>query len=253
MGRAEHLRVGLTQFQAVFLAKSAIPISTMTRIAISRRSLFLLLSLLCLQSLPAQGQAIPNWTSLFPHKKPPPGWIFKSGNINEYDFGLDTVVVHRGKASAYLRSSVTSPIPFGNLTQRFRADAFKGKRIRLAAFIKTEDVTIFAGLWMRVDGEEGQTLSFDNMHDRPIAGTTDWQEYEVVLDVPEESAVINIGMLLYTKGRAWLDTVSITEISHEISVTSMVVPDTPNPQRGARNAQVTQARSTNLDFEEKED
>lgn len=41
------------------------------------------------------------------------------------------------------------------------------------------------GLWFRVDGTTGKSLSFDNMQDRAVKGTTEWARYEIVLDVPE--------------------------------------------------------------------
>ncbi len=63
---------------------------------------------------------------------------------------------------------------------------------------------------MRVDGPSatnGNTryLSFDNMQDRPIKGTTDWTERSVVLDVPQGSSSINFGILLSGGGQVWVD------------------------------------------------
>ncbi len=57
---------------------------------------------------------------------------------------------------------------------------------------------------MRVDGNE-TTLSFDNMEDRPITGTTDWGKYEIVLDVPESTIKIFYGILLAGTGEAWVN------------------------------------------------
>ena len=36
----------------------------------------------------------------------------------------------------------------------------------------------WAGLWMRVDKGKDM-VAFDNMQDRPIKGTTDWQRYYI--------------------------------------------------------------------------
>lgn len=55
---------------------------------------------------------------------------------------------------------------------------------------------------MRLDPSAG----FDNMHDRGIKGTTDWQEYEVTLPmIPETTKQIALGGLLVGKGTMWLD------------------------------------------------
>ena len=51
-------------------------------------------------------------------------------------------------------------------------------------YVKSNEVEKYAGLWMRVDGQQNQVLSFDNMQNRPFRETTDWKKYEVVLDVP---------------------------------------------------------------------
>jgi hypothetical protein len=73
----------------------------------------------------------------------------------------------------------------------FKADAYRNKRMRFAAVVKSESVAVWTGLWIRIDGpEDGKALGFDNMLNRPIHGTTDWQKCEVVLDVPQESVYV---------------------------------------------------------------
>ena len=59
---------------------------------------------------------------------------------------------------------------------------------------------------MRVDDAQGETLQFDNMSylmDRSVAGSTDWAEYEVILDVAPEAANICLGFLLSGTGAVW--------------------------------------------------
>jgi hypothetical protein len=46
---------------------------------------------------------------------------------------------------------------FGTLMQDFRAKQYVGKRVRFSAFVKSENVEGWAGLWMRVDKGEGAT------------------------------------------------------------------------------------------------
>lgn len=43
-------------------------------------------------------------------------------------------------------------------------------------------------MWMRVDNKFDDVLQFDNMNNRPITGTTNWNRYEIILDVPLQSA-----------------------------------------------------------------
>ena len=83
--------------------------------------------------------------------------------------------------------------------QNVQADHYLGKRVRFSAFVKTERAQEWAGLWMRVD-KGTQTAAFDNMHDRPITASTNWQKYDVVLDVPEDATGISFGVLLSGSG-----------------------------------------------------
>ena len=41
---------------------------------------------------------------------------------------------------------------------------------------------------MRVDGKETEPLAMDNMQNRPIKNTNNWQSYSVVLDIKRRSA-----------------------------------------------------------------
>ncbi len=78
--------------------------------------------------------------------------------------------------------------------QSISAENYLDKRLRLSGFIKSKDVNGWSGMWMRIDGDNGKQLGFDNMQTRPIKGTTDWKQYEIVLDVPANSKTINYGV-----------------------------------------------------------
>lgn len=84
---------------------------------------------------------------------------------------------------------------------------FDGKKIKLTGYIKTENVTEHAGLWMRIDPSVG----FDNMNDRPITGTTTWTKYEVELKLnPSQAKKIVVGGLLSGSGKMWIDNLEVT-------------------------------------------
>ena len=84
--------------------------------------------------------------------------------------------------------------------------------------MKAEEVADWAGLWMRVD--KGSTaVSFDNMKDRPIKGTTAWQNYEVILDVPQNATAIAFGILLNKSGSVWLNSVKFESVSTDVPAT----------------------------------
>jgi len=136
--------------------------------------------------------------------KVPNGWFVAGSRAKEYVATVDNQKPHGGKGSAHFKSSVSKTTGFGTLMQTFQAGEFRGKRVRLTGYARSRDVDS-AGLWMRVDGPAGKTLSFDNMHDRPIKGSSDWAKYEIVLNVPTQAEQIAYGVLLTGRGDVWLD------------------------------------------------
>lgn len=106
--------------------------------------------------------------------------------------------------------------------QQIRAERYLGKRIRLSAYIKSEGVDEWAGLWMRIDGYDGVMPSFDNMKNRPITGKTDWSRYEIVLDVPQTAAMVAFGLLLVGKGQVWLDDAVLEVVGNDCATTDLV-------------------------------
>ena len=74
---------------------------------------------------------------------------------------LDRTGAHAGNACAYLKSVVAETDGFGTLMQMFKADEYRGKRVRMSGYVKAKDASDWAGLWMRVDGaKKGRDVSF---------------------------------------------------------------------------------------------
>src|SRR2546429_3129524 len=105
--------------------------------------------------------------------------------------------------------------------QMFQANDYLNKRMRFSGYVNSEGSESWAGLWMRIDGPQSRTLGFDNMQNRPIKGTTDWQKYDVILDVPDESINIAFGILLEGKGQAWLNDVRFEEVGVDVPTTNL--------------------------------
>ncbi|MCY8544591.1 helix-turn-helix transcriptional regulator [Bacillus vallismortis] len=153
------------------------------------------------------------------------GWLLNGSHPFQYEMGVDRENVHQGKASGYLKSTmVQGNGEFATMMQQFKADRYLGKRLRLSSFIKTKGVQHFASLWMRVDSAADDVLQFDNMSNRPITGTTNWNHYTIVLDVPENSAVISFGVLLSGPGQMWMDHVVFEEVDESVPSTNLEMP-----------------------------
>lgn len=120
--------------------------------------------------------------------------------------------------------------------QQFTAEQYLGKRVRLSGLVKSQNVTEWAGLWVRVDSGRG-VVAFDNMQNRPIKGTTEWRYYEVVLDVPKDATGIALGILLTGPGEVWLNGANFNVVGPEVAVT-------------ASSSAKTSDKPVNLDFDE---
>lgn len=163
-----------------------------------------------------------------------PGWVRTGHDPNGiYKINADTANVHGGKSSLSMRcetcSTAKSPkdatewdVAFAAVGQWIKADAYRNKRIRFSAYMKTKDVSgDGATLWMRVDGNDGMPVAFDNMSepDRSVHGTNDWKKYELVLDVPANASEIVLGALLSGRGQIWLDDASFDVVGKDTPAT----------------------------------
>jgi erythromycin esterase-like protein len=98
----------------------------------------------------------------------------------------------------------------GVATGTLPAALARGKRVRYTAWVRTDAVDGFAGLWMRADGPDGEVLAFGNMAETGPRGTTPWTQHTLELDIPAETQNINFGMLMQgTGGSAWFDDLSV--------------------------------------------
>lgn len=152
----------------------------------------------------------------------PEGWYLAGSKPKSYEANVDPSASYGGQKSVAYKAIAPVPEGFGTLMQHFAADNYVGKRVRLSAFVKTQNVERWAGLWMRVDGFVGgqrRTLSFDNMEPRALKGTLQWAQYEVVLDVPQGAAEIYFGILVEGPGTVWMNSVKIEVVGNNIPLT----------------------------------
>ncbi|GAB3071260.1 helix-turn-helix transcriptional regulator [Salinicoccus sesuvii] len=150
------------------------------------------------------------------------GWVLSGSHPNSFEMGLDYNTYHQGHASGYLKSmSIEGGSEFATMMQTFKADNYKSERLKLSCYIKTEEVLERCALWMRVDDGFGDVLQFDNMNDRPIHATTDWNHYSIVLDVPDSSVSISFGILLIGQGKVWVDDFEFVTVDDKTPTTNM--------------------------------
>ena len=131
----------------------------------------------------------------------PDGWFMAGGNPLQYAAGLlPPAQGYDGKRAIRLRfRAEAAPAGFGTVMQSFDATRYRGRRVRFSAMVRGQEITHWAGAWLRVDAADG-TRALDNMDDRPLRGSADWSEAACVLDVDEEAASAHFGLLLAGAG-----------------------------------------------------
>ena len=134
------------------------------------------------------------------------------------------------------------------LMQMFKADDYRGKRLRMSAWMKSEDADA-AAPWFRIDGAKGM-LGFDNMGNRVVKGTSDWKKYESTLDVPSAATNIAFGGLVSGKGQAWLDDFVFEVVGPDVPTTNSLAPEQIEAEQAPRQPHEFPRQPVNLNFEE---
>lgn len=150
----------------------------------------------------------------------PDGWFQAGSNDTDYEMGVDENKGYRGKKSAYIESIKPNPKGFSTLMQNASAAEYLGKRIQMTVFISTKNVSEWTGAWLRVDAN-GKMLSLDNMSGRGIKGTTDWEQYSIVLDVPKNATNMAFGILLNGPGKVWFDGFNFEIVDNNVPLTNL--------------------------------
>jgi hypothetical protein len=148
------------------------------------------------------------------------GWFPAGSQASDYSIGLDSSTPWCSTASGGVQSSTAPASVFGTFMQNVAADEFRGTRVRYSAWVKVQDVSAGAGLWMRVDDANLYALALDNMQDRPITGSADFAPYDVVLDVPPQASQLAFGLLLGGSGQAWVAGSRLEAVGNDVPTTN---------------------------------
>jgi hypothetical protein len=148
------------------------------------------------------------------------GWFLAGSQPRSYRAVVDLTTAQTGRASAKLavREQLHAH-DFGTLMQRIRADRYRGKRVRLSAYVRTEGVD-HARIWMRVDGPD-RPLAFDNRENMKLTGDNGWTMQQIVLDVPHEAVSISYGFMIGSRGQAWADDFFLQDVETTAATTGI--------------------------------
>lgn len=146
-----------------------------------------------------------------------------------YGVGLgDERSIYRSERIDTQRDPSTTP---GRLSHFLEAAPYRGQRLRLRAWVRTE----LAGggraeLWLQAFSEGFVMDNLGDLPGRPIAAG-EWQFYELETEVGDDAAAIGFGLTLHPQGRVWIDEVALAVVDGETE--TPIALDNPDLEAGA--------------------
>jgi hypothetical protein len=139
-----------------------------------------------------------------------------------YEGGFDSAHSHSGHRSAFLRSMVDQPRKQAVVMQSVAADRYRGRRVRLSAWVLTDGRT---QPWFGLNVTNGgASVGRVDLQVKPGGG---WQRQEVVLDVAASAQSLHFGLLLAGPGQAWIDDVRLEVVGDAVAPTGPTLPLEP--------------------------
>ena len=155
--------------------------------------------------------------------KVPPGWFVPSlPKDADYLAELRRSGCRSRTGCALVMVPQNVPRPLGDLRQSFSAAAYRGKTVRLRAWLKLETFFVTsigirlpdpedrAFMWLNVERANRKNGFADDMNDRPVR-SPEWSLCEITGEIGEDARFINFGVMSIG-GRVWVDDVSFEVI-----------------------------------------
>lgn len=168
----------------------------------------------------------------------PGGWRLKANpSVEHYRIGLDHQVFHGGKSAGLLESQAAQfqQNHYASMVQSLDVRSHLGKRMRLSAFLKTQDVQESAYLEVNIPYLYADDAA--NFRQKPgLQGSTDWKSYSVEFIVNDTMATAEIEFSVYLigPGRVWIDDVSLEFVGYLGNVRTTPPANSQDPQPAPR-------------------
>ncbi len=143
----------------------------------------------------------------------PQNWSI--GIVAGYTVNLDGHTAYAGKSSLKINGkdtlSLKTVITFA---QKIDYEVAGVKRIKLTAYIKTNNAKGTAAIFCRVFDGNDKRIAFQNseMQKISITGTTDWKKYTLLVTLPPGTKQIAPGGYVSGGGEVWFDDLEIADV-----------------------------------------
>jgi hypothetical protein len=101
--------------------------------------------------------------------------------------------------------------------QSFSAAAYRGKTVRLRAWVRVEagSPEDRAQMWLHVDRPGGRLAYVDNIDDHRPVQPDNWTAGEIVVEIDRDSQFLDFGVTAFGRGRVWVDDVTFDIVPEE--------------------------------------
>jgi hypothetical protein len=156
--------------------------------------------------------------STFAYAEPLPKPWYQS-NLEQYEGGAMWKDDSKKDRFGYLKSKAGA-VTGGDILQNISPlEEWLGRRVRLTALIKTKMLQGSASIFMSIDHGDGYK-TFDHAPKGSRREDADWQQFSIVLDVPQgRAAQILFGVRLLGKGEVYFDDFKFEVVSYDVEVT----------------------------------
>jgi RNA polymerase sigma-70 factor (ECF subfamily) len=150
----------------------------------------------------------------------------KDMNLTDYTYDLDAAVKRRpdGTPAASIVKTAAAPVsPAPGMRGHIARveEKWRGKRVEIGAYLRTQGITESADLSVLVWGAQN-SLKAASMSGGPLqlVGAHDWRRVAAVLDVPSDAQRIEFAVGLWGEGRVWIDSPTIRCVDETVRLTS---------------------------------
>jgi hypothetical protein len=156
------------------------------------------------------------------------GWLGWSDPGLTFEVGIDSSTRRVDKNSGCIKKLAAGTASDNALLfQKFDGKVYRGKRVRLTAFLKTVGVSGQCGMVLLVMDAHQSDLFSQNTFDIDSDAEHDWLKREIVLDVPIHAGVLMVSLELTGEGSAWINDVAFEVVGMDVPLTKSSWKATP--------------------------
>ena len=149
-----------------------------------------------------------------------PGWTVSGSAHGAYAIQLDSNNQREGHATLHLAPIADTHAGYASWLRSVDATPFRGKRVRISAFLKSRGQLRRSDAFGRVQGAssppDGNGLSGAVL---PVTPNVDGKRTELIFDVPENGVSLQYGFGVAGSGSMWIDAAKVEIVGRDVELT----------------------------------